>query len=187
MPATTRTRMTVDEFLALTEADPRRMELVDGEILVVNEPRFAPARMQARLAGAIVEWEHRVPGRAQVAGPTGVHLTPHDAYGPDLVIVSCRPRRDARDYLAELPLICVEIRSPSTWRHDIGRKKSVYEAQGVPELWLVDGDARVILVYRRSAQGVASYDIALELTVDDALQSPLLPGFSLAVGELFDV
>lgn len=51
--------MTVDEFLALTDADPRRMELIDGEIVVVNHPRFAHGRMQALLSGAIVEWERR--------------------------------------------------------------------------------------------------------------------------------
>ena len=82
--------------------------------------------------------------------------------------------------------MCVEIRSPSTWRNDVGRKKAVYEAEGVPELWLVDDIARVVLVFRRSAPRVDYYDTALELDVTETLKSPLLPGFELALSELFE-
>jgi Uma2 family endonuclease len=185
MATTARTRMTVEEFLAISERDPRRMELIDGEIFVVSEPRLAHGVLQAMLIGALAQWDRRAPGRARVAGPTGVHLGPHDAYGPDVLVFGARPRVDSRGYLDELPLICVEIRSPTTWRNDIGRKKSVYEARGVPELWLVDDVAGVVLVFRRSAPGVGYYDTALELDVTDTLASPLLPGFELALSELF--
>ena len=75
------------------------------------------------------------------------------------------------------------MRSPSTWRYDVGRKRSVYETGGVPELWLVDTKAEAVLVYRRSAPGVGRFDVALELT--DTLNSPLLPGFSLDLKALF--
>ena len=79
----------------------------------------------------------------------------------------------------------MEIRSPSTWRYDVGRKKSVYEAQGVAEVWLVDDAAEVILVFRRSTPAQPTYDVALELATSDALASPLLPGFALALARLF--
>jgi len=177
--------MTVEEFVAISDRDPRRMELIDGEIVVVTEPRLAHGVLQALLIGALAEWQRGGSGRARVAGPTGVHLGPHDAYGPDFVVFGARPRVDGRGYLAELPLICAEIRSPTTWRNDIGRKKSVYESRGVPELWLVDDIARVVLVFRRSAPDVSYYDTALELDTTETLDSPLLPGFELALSELF--
>ena len=185
MATTARTRTTVEQFLAISERDPRRMELIDGEIVVVSEPRLAHGRLQAQLIGALAEWQRRVPGRICVAGPTGALLGPHDVYGPDVVVSRSQPRVDACGYLAEVPLLCVEIRSPSTWRNDIGRKKSVYEAHRVPELWLVDDVASVVLVFRRSAPDVTYYDAALELDGDDTLRSPLLPGFELALAELF--
>jgi Uma2 family endonuclease len=186
MATTARTRTTVEEFLAISEADPRPMELIDGEVVVVSHPALPHARVQAVLIGALVAWERRVPGRARVNGPTGVELGRHDYYGPDLVVSKTHPRLDDRRRLAELPLICVEIRSPTTWRYDVGRKKSVYEAQGVPELWLVDDVARVVLVFRRSSPDVGYYDTALELDVADSLTSPLLPGFELALAGLFE-
>ncbi len=84
-----------------------------------------------------------------------------------------------------MPDLAAEVRSPSTWRHDIGAKKSGYERQGLRELWLVDTAADEVLVFRRSAPGAPVFDMALELDVRDALTSPLLPGFSLALAELF--
>jgi Uma2 family endonuclease len=50
------------------------------------------------------------------------------------------PRRD--------PDLVVEVRSPSTWRYDLGRKRELYVEHGVPELWLVDTVARRVLVHR---------------------------------------
>ncbi len=185
MATTTRTRMTVEEFLAISEGDPRPMELIDGEVVFVNHPRVAHGELQAQLIGAILGWQRGTPGHARVSGPTGVELGRYDRYGPDVVVNRWQRSVDDRGRLAELPLICVEIRSPTTWKHDIGRKKAVYEGQGVPELWLVDDVARVILVFRRSSPEVIYYDTALELDVTDKLTSPLLPGFELALAELF--
>lgn len=76
MATTGRTRTTVEEFLTISEGDPRRQELVDGEIVVVSEPRLAHGLLQAQLIGALAEWQRRVPGRARVAGPTGGSSAP---------------------------------------------------------------------------------------------------------------
>lgn len=81
--------------------------------------------------------------------------------------------------------IAVEVRSPSTWRFDIGAKKAGYERRGLPELWLVDPQADGVLVFRRSSPGVPTFDVALEIGRDGQLTSPSLPGFSLALAELF--
>ncbi len=178
-------RMRVDEFAAMSEGDPRPMELIDGEVVVMSHPRWAHARLQSVLMGELLAWERQGSGRAQAAAPTAVELTEHDHYGPDVVVARTDAPLDERGYLAEPPLICVEIRSPSTWRYDIGRKKSVYEAQGVAEVWLVDDVAEVVLVFRRSTPGQSRYDVALELGTADSLTSPLLPGFVVALDGLF--
>src|SRR5829696_2630740 len=59
------------------------------------------------------------------------------------------------------------------------------EAAGLPELWLVDTIARSVLVVRRSRTGAARFDVELELSGEDVLESPLLPGFAVAVERLF--
>jgi hypothetical protein len=40
--------------------------------------------------------------------------------------------------IESLPDLAVEVRSPSTWRYDVGKKKATYERGGLPELWPVD-------------------------------------------------
>ena len=83
-----------------------------------------------------------------------------------------------------MPDLAIEVRSPSTWRFDIGAKKAGYERHGLRELWLVDTAAGVVLVFRRSARDAPAFDVALELSREQSLSSPLLPGFSLALAEL---
>ncbi len=82
-----------------------------------------------------------------------------------------------------IPQLAIEVRSPSTWRYDIGAKKAAYEREGLRELWLVDTDAKVVLVFTRSAPGAGTFDVALE--IDHTLTSPQLDGFELPLAELF--
>jgi Uma2 family endonuclease len=77
------------------------------------------------------------------------------------------------------------VRSPSTWRYDVGVKKSTYERGGLPELWLVDTAAEAVLVFRRSRSDAPTFDVALELGRSDELTSPPMRGFAVRTGELF--
>jgi Uma2 family endonuclease len=84
-----------------------------------------------------------------------------------------------------VPEVCVEIRSESTWRYDVGAKKRNYEAGGLPELCLVDDRGEAVLVYRRSKPSSRVFDVELELANGDTLTSPQLPGFELPLENLF--
>lgn len=76
------------------------------------------------------------------------------------------------------------MRSPGTWALDVGPKLRRYELTGAAELWLVDPPACSVLVFRRDGAD-AGFAAAVEIGVDEALTSPLLPGFGLATAELF--
>jgi Uma2 family endonuclease len=73
-----------------------------------------------------------------------------------------------------VPDLVAEVRSESTWRYDIGRKRELYLQHGVKELWLVDTASRTVLAYR----GGEAFEIR------GTLASPLLPGFTIDVAEL---
>jgi len=49
----------------------------------------------------------------------------------------------------------------------------------------VDTAAGEVLVFRRSAVGESSFDVALRFAGGDALASPQLPKFALALDDLF--
>ena len=60
------------------------------------------------------------------------------------------------------------------------------QRRGLPELWLVDTAALAVLVVRRSRPDAAEF-AELRLEVADELTSPALPGFELAVADVFRV
>jgi len=187
MEAVTATaHMTAGEFLALAEdRSHRRWELVGGE-LVMNEPTLRHGRAQMTIASALEVWTSSAANRGLMAPPIDVHMDDRNVHGPDVVWY----REGRAPHLDDVPPysipdLVVEVRSPSTWRHDIGVKKANYERHGVAELWLVDTAAGVVLVFRRSDPRAPGFDVSLELAAGDTLASPLLPGFELAVGEIF--
>ena len=178
-------RMTAQEFLA-QGFDGVRSELVAGEV-VVPEPTLTHQRVLRNVWRVLDAWTLAAPGRGEVTFPIDVLIDEHNVFGPDLLWYTegrSPSRPEERPY--PMPDLAVEVRSPSTWRYDIGAKKSGYERNGLPELWLVDTSADEIIVFRRSSPKAASFDVALELGHGDALTSPLLPGFTLALASLFE-
>jgi Uma2 family endonuclease len=182
MPATQ--HMTAGEFLRLPDTDDlRSAELVEGE-LIVDPPRARHQLVAGEIIYALMTWSRSREARGTVWHNLGVQLDERNVYQPDVLWYQAEVEvdLDARPP-PPLPQIAVEVRSPSTWRFDIGAKKAAYEREGLRELWLVDTDAKVVLVFRRSAPDVRAFDVALELS--DTLTSPQLDGFELPLAELF--
>ena len=181
-------RITAQRFMELDDAGELAddwVELVDGR-LVVNEPKPIHAALQVRIASRLTYWAEGDHGKGLVLAPTDVVMDELNVYGPDLLWIAQRPA-DLNERLPRVPDLCVEIRSPGTWRFDIGAKKRVYEAGGLPELWLVDTVAEHVFAFRRSKPRSEHFDVVLDLGRGDTLSSPLLPGFALSLDELFSV
>lgn len=180
-------RMTADEYLALPErGDGPRTQLVEGEVVVMSDPTWLHNTVQSGMHFALTSWVRGGPDRGAVGVPLDVLLDDRNVFSPDVVwYVHGRVPglHDPRPY--QMPDIVVEVRSPSTWRFNLGAKKTGYERHGLPELWLADTAADALLVFRRSSPGQSHFDVALELGGNDLLRSPLLPGFELALADLF--
>jgi len=177
--------MTVEEFLTV-RGERRFAELVDG-VMVISEPRYLHLAVQNRILFESNAWCRERPGRGAALPPADVLMSDRDLYAPDVVwYAQAHLPPSLQDPLPTVPDLAVEVRSPSTWRYDIGRKKTMYERGGLPELWLVDTDADEVLVFRRSRARAPEFDVALELAAGDTVRSPLLSGFKLEVGALFE-
>src|SRR4051794_23839534 len=117
---------------------------------------------QGCIFAALRGWARAAPGRGWVALPLDVAIDERSVYKPDVAWYcdARAPRRaDPRPY--GVPDLAVEVRSPSSWRFDIGRKKDGYERHGVGELWLVDTVADVVFAFRRSRTGGPRFDVSL--------------------------
>jgi Uma2 family endonuclease len=182
--ALTSTRLTADEYFALPPIE-QRTQLIDGEV-VVTEASLRHQRITLELARLLTNWLRENPGHGEAGIPVDVHLDDYNVFAPDVwwVPEDARPSRDAKRIVGP-PALAVEVRSPSTWRYDVGTKKSTYERLGLRELWLIDTGADTVLVYRRSSPEATLFDVALELEAGEVLTTLLIPGFSLDLSELF--
>jgi Uma2 family endonuclease len=78
------------------------------------------------------------------------------------------------------PDLVVEILSPSTRRLDLDLKKRAYTERGVEEYWIVSPEKREIQVHRlQEPTGAIIY------SDHETITTPILPGFTLALQELF--
>ena len=82
------------------------------------------------------------------------------------------------------PDLVVEILSPDTRKTDESTKRKLYERFDVHEYWVVDPELDAIKVYRR-VEGVFTRAAELGAEAGDTLTTPLLPGFSIALADVF--
>jgi len=144
MPATADPITTIDQLLALPE-DGLRHELLEGVHVVTPAPQLphqliVTGLMRALDAGLIARDDCQM-----FTSPADVTLTPRTLVQPDLFIVRKTPGKPLRAWSEiGIPLLAIEILSPSTAARDRGVKRRIYQASGVGEYWIVDLDARLI-------------------------------------------
>ncbi|HEX6419708.1 MAG TPA: Uma2 family endonuclease [Acidimicrobiales bacterium] len=178
-------RMTAEDYFDAVAGVREPTQLIDG-VIVVNQPRYRHQRAAGLIYASLLAWVGSPRGRGVVSLALDVVVDRYDVYAPDVLWVADADRVRPDEPLAGLPDIAVEVRSPSTWRHDLGVKRSRYEQHGLPELWLVDTAAGSVRVLRRSTPACPRFDVSLDLAASDALESPLLPGYSLPVAGILD-
>ena len=140
------------EVLALPE-DGNRYELVDGELLVTPSPRPAHQRAILALAERLLPYV-RAHGLGECySSPADLDLRADQLLQPDLFVVAAGRNGLLRDWSeAGIPLLTVEILSPSTARFDRIVKRHRYRRSGVAAYWIVDLDARLVEVWLPEAE-----------------------------------
>ncbi len=172
--AVTHRRMTADEFLS-TPPDNTKTQLIDGE-LVVADIRLRHNRIQIHLVLRIGGWIEQHPEVGTVGTGCNWRMDERNVFIPDVWFMA-DPALDDRIWFDGPPHLVAEVRSDSTWRFDVGRKRQAYLAGGA-EVWLVDTAADEVVVCRG--------DESFTLGRGDTLTTPLLPGFEIDVTALFD-
>ncbi len=182
MQPVTSTKLTYEDY-ALIPDDGRRHEIIDGEHYVNPAPNTKHQRVLLRIAIALhnhVE-AHQL-GEVFIA-PYDVILSDVDVLQPDLMFITAEHARliTAKN-LQGTPDLVIEILSPSNRQYDEVLKRKQYDRFGVAEYWIVDPENDAITVYRR---GASTFDCVVRAATDGTITSPLLPGFSLVVPDVF--
>lgn len=164
----------------------KRYEIIDGKLFVTRAPHI---RHQG--AGGNIHVELEIWSRQTQLGKAfqtpGVVFTSNDAVIPDVVWISqeCLANGvDEAGHLTVAPELIVEILSPGELneQRDKEVKLKLYSLYGVQEYWLVNWQLKTLSIYRRTDAQLQLFATLLE---GDTLTSPLLPGFSTSIAQIF--
>ena len=167
--------------------DSNRYELIAGELYASRAPHIIHQAVISNLLHALrayLEWNPI----GRVLPEVGVLLSEQDAVIPDLLFISAERfyRAISGGRLVEAPDIVVEVLSSGAEneRRDRNVKRYLYGKYGVKEYWIVNWEVGTVEIYR---QLDGKLELQTTLGTQDALTSPILPGFSLAVEAIFIV
>jgi Uma2 family endonuclease len=138
-----------DEYRTLDEAgafEGHKVELLDGVVVEMMSQGPVHANLIVALNRVLAR---RLLDNYRVAPQCTNKLTDYDAPEPDFAIVTTSSfQRRPIDYPQSVWMIEVAITSQ---RKDRGIKARLYASVGIPEYWVVDGEAMVIDVFRDPA------------------------------------
>jgi Uma2 family endonuclease len=145
--------MTVDEFLAWDDGTDTRFELTDGIAHAMAPPSGPYRAIVVNTSGVLYNaLSRRRPCRGEAeAGP---RIDEHTMWQAELA-VTCGPA------VPEIidPMLAIEVLSPSTRMHDLGRKLVDYKTlPSVTEIWMVDSERRWVEHWRRDPSGWLGQD-----------------------------
>jgi Uma2 family endonuclease len=100
---------------------------------------------------------------------------------PDICVICDETKIDTQGCLGA-PDIVVEILSPGTNVKDVKNKFAIYEESGVKEYWVVSPQDETFVI-NRLADG--KYVVLPVMAAGNVVTTPILPGFSLHLEDLF--
>jgi Uma2 family endonuclease len=170
------------DVLEIADREGRLCELVDG--VLVEKPAGYDDSILAMFIGRMLGNFVRPRNLGHVTGEAGmVRLFPGLVRIPDVAFASWNrfpQRRLTGEPIPDLvPDLAIEVLSQSNTAGEMSIKMDEYFAAGVRQVWLVEPNLRTVTVFDAADKFVALHQ-------QDLLDGgAVLPGFTLALGELF--
>lgn len=184
MVATTPQKMTVEEFLKLPEDGVRRC-LINGTIYEQG-PQYRDFAHSVTLTNFTLHlglWAEKQAARIGrfLGGGAGIELSPDTILDADLAYVSMEQFEfpTAAEMIAGPPLLVGDIFSPWDTYELIWARADAFRKAGVKLLWHINPLDRTVTVYRHDRRP------ALVQADEELTAEPVLPGFRVAVADLF--
>ncbi len=174
----TRHGLTVAEYLRLPE-EPPYLEYLDGEVVSKVAPDRRHSDIVVELIEALAAYRKLHGGHSAVEGRVGFE-DPADTRFllPD--VSYCASGRPRGDRIMTPPPLAIEVRSTDQSLASLREKCRYYRAHGVDVAWLIDPVSRRVEVFDGAREGPV-------VDGEASLESPSLPGFRLALRDLFAV
>jgi len=175
--------MTADEFFDwanLPENEDRLFELEDGKVIEMPRPVDIHGVLCAWVTYLLCAYVDKVGKGLVMSNDTGllVRKKPDTLRGPDVMFFREALQLTKR-YVIEIPDLVVEVMSPSDRPGRTNKRMQQYIKRGIPLIWQVDPDDRLITVYRGEELS-KTFDETDMLTGNG-----ILPGFKCPVSNIF--
>ncbi|MGB3300762.1 MAG: Uma2 family endonuclease [Phormidesmis sp.] len=182
----TNIRWTVHDLEVLPQNEWTTYEIIDGELFMTKSPHRRHQQVGGKIYAALDAWSVQS-GLGEAIFAPGLVLSDADNVIPDAAWVSkerLEVIEDEAGHLTEMPELLIEVLSSGAQniRRDREAKLKLYSIQGAQEYWIADRFAKRLEIYRREDGRLV---MTMTLTVADTLRSPLLPGFSCPVSQIF--
>ena len=169
-----------DEVLEMGIAEP--FELVNGRIVYMDHTGDEHGIQEAEIAWHLINFNRQHKTGWVLTGEVGVYTryNPDTVRAVDVIYISrARLPFPTGKALKVAPELVVEIVSPTDRWRAVRDKIEEYFEIGVERVWIVEPEAKTILVYRTPVD-------LIKLTQNDILQGEgALEGFVLPLAELF--
>ncbi len=172
-------RWTLEELDSLPD-DGNKYEVIDGELFVTPAPTDFHETLGAKLTRVLDPYvaRHKL---GYVYRPRAVVQIDQSQVEPDLMVRQPQRDKNAGWKGAPLPILIVEIMSPTTRRRDHMHKRDFYMRIGITEYWIVDPEHQTVAVVRRDEKNVVE-DKRVIWTPDGANES-----LEIDLYDLFDI
>jgi Uma2 family endonuclease len=181
MTVLTKTRMSVDEYLAWAKGQPGRYELVNGTVYAMTPERavHAEIKLAVHMALAAGIRARDLPCRVMPDGMT-VRIDEATAYEPDALIY-CGPKLAPSALEVTNPVLVIEVLSPSSQHIDASLKLAGYfRLPSVMHYLIVDPDQPLIIHHARQDD-----DSILTRIVREGAIALDPPGLDLALADVY--
>jgi Uma2 family endonuclease len=176
--------ISAEEYLRMGEAGvfppDARLELIDGEIIEMAPIGSPHAGCVKKLNELFIQ---RGGDRVVVSVQDPAVISDRSVPEPDLALLRRRSDYYSRSHPTAAEVLLVVEVADTTLAFDLGAKARLYARAGVPEVWVVDVNARAIHVLRDPAEG--AYRATFFARVQQRVSSLALPEVHVEVGELF--
>jgi Uma2 family endonuclease len=177
---TTGTLLSAEEFDRLPAEEGRRYELLEGELVELSSPTPEHNDIQMTLGTALRAYMSGKRGRVW---PVTEFSFGADRLQPDVAVFADQRWQQVNRRKVPVsmpPDIAVEIISPSESAVHVEKKIDVYLRHGVKEVWILHSmETPHLYVHQRGS--------VRRLDIGDSLSTPILPGWSIRVREIFEI
>lgn len=178
----TRRRYTYDELVAEMLETNQPHELWDGELIMAPAPFFSHQKIALRFYRKLDDWVAARQLGEVIASPIDMVLSPHRVVQPDVAFISKERLQIIQRVIRGPADLVAEIVSLGGRNRDRIEKRDLYEQHGVKEYWIIDPESKTVDVLTLVA---GRYELAMRRQSGETAASPLLPGFEIGVGSLF--